>query len=147
MNPTAALPGSMTWMGIRLSSGSRRPRSPKLQMSKIRSRFWPRPATGAFPLHFDRGSAMLTCRSETGRKTYEGTHRAAARHFGSFDPTDAGARTAARLGHFGTGATDVERCAADSAGIALSGAAPPGAPRMDQSSLGHVGQQPARQIL
>src|SRR5712675_1882162 len=29
MNPTVALPGSMTWMGIRLSSGSRRPQSPK----------------------------------------------------------------------------------------------------------------------
>src|ERR1035438_10718736 len=29
MNPTAALPGSMTWMGIRLSSGSRCPQSPK----------------------------------------------------------------------------------------------------------------------
>ena len=29
MNPTVALPGSMTWMGIRLSSGSRRRRSPK----------------------------------------------------------------------------------------------------------------------
>jgi len=28
MNPTVALPGSMTWMGIRLSSGSR-PQSPK----------------------------------------------------------------------------------------------------------------------
>src|SRR5882762_2770658 len=28
MNPTAALPGSMIWMGIRLSSGSR-PQSPK----------------------------------------------------------------------------------------------------------------------
>src|SRR6202034_4532166 len=64
-----------------------------------------------------------------------------------FDPTDAGARTAAWLGHFRTGATDVERCAADSAGLALSGAASAGAPRMDQSSLGHVGQQPARQIL
>ena len=29
MNPTVALPGSMIWMGIRLSSGSRRPQSPK----------------------------------------------------------------------------------------------------------------------
>jgi hypothetical protein len=29
MNPTVALPGSMTWMGIRLSSGSRCPQSPK----------------------------------------------------------------------------------------------------------------------
>src|SRR5438046_6852653 len=29
MNPTVALPGSMTWMGIRLSSGSRRPQSLK----------------------------------------------------------------------------------------------------------------------
>src|SRR5689334_1840611 len=29
MNPTVALPGSMTWTGIRLSSGSRRPQSPK----------------------------------------------------------------------------------------------------------------------
>src|SRR5205807_2345150 len=29
MNPTVALPGSMKWMGIRLSSGSRRPQSPK----------------------------------------------------------------------------------------------------------------------
>src|SRR5437879_6346880 len=29
MHPTAALPGSMTWMGIRLSSGSRCPQSPK----------------------------------------------------------------------------------------------------------------------
>src|SRR5580692_83009 len=29
MNRTVALPGSMTWMGIRLSSGSRRPQSPK----------------------------------------------------------------------------------------------------------------------
>src|SRR5258708_38456864 len=29
MNPTAALPGSMTWMEIRLSSGSRCPQSPK----------------------------------------------------------------------------------------------------------------------
>src|SRR5712692_1514930 len=29
MNPTVALPGSMTWMGIRLSSGSRSPQSPK----------------------------------------------------------------------------------------------------------------------
>src|ERR1700727_1852950 len=28
MNPTVALAGSMTWMGIRLSSGSRRPQSP-----------------------------------------------------------------------------------------------------------------------
>jgi hypothetical protein len=29
MNPTVALPGSMTWMGIRLSSGSRSPQSPE----------------------------------------------------------------------------------------------------------------------
>src|ERR1035437_10009655 len=29
MNPSVALPGSMTRMGIRLSSGSRRPQSPK----------------------------------------------------------------------------------------------------------------------
>src|SRR4051794_20581090 len=29
MNPTVALRGSMTWMGIRLSSGSRCPQSPK----------------------------------------------------------------------------------------------------------------------
>src|ERR1700687_919549 len=29
MSPTVALPGSMTWMGIRLSSGSRCPQSPK----------------------------------------------------------------------------------------------------------------------
>src|SRR6266704_6278647 len=29
MNPTVALPGSMTWMGIRLSSGSSCPQSPK----------------------------------------------------------------------------------------------------------------------
>src|SRR5690348_660327 len=29
MNPTVALPGSMTWMEIRLSSGSRSPQSPK----------------------------------------------------------------------------------------------------------------------
>src|SRR5450631_4005539 len=28
MNPTVALPGSMTWMGIRSSSGSRCPQSP-----------------------------------------------------------------------------------------------------------------------
>ena len=35
----------------------------------------------------------------------------------------------------------------DSAGIALSGATPLRAPRMDQGSLGHVGQQPPRQIL
>src|ERR1700722_2990276 len=29
MNPTVALPGSMTWMEIRLSSGSRRQQNPK----------------------------------------------------------------------------------------------------------------------
>src|ERR1700687_5573371 len=29
MNPTVALPGSLTWMGIGLSSGSRCPQSPK----------------------------------------------------------------------------------------------------------------------
>jgi len=29
MNPYVGLPGSMTWMGIRLSSGSRCPESPK----------------------------------------------------------------------------------------------------------------------
>ena len=51
---------------------------------------------------------------------------------GSVDPTYAGAGTAARLGHFGACTADVERCVADSAGIALPSATPPGASRMDQ---------------
>src|SRR5260370_23241781 len=46
MNPTVALPGSMTWMGIRLSSGSRRPQSSK-----------------GFPLH-----VLIPCKTEVSRK-------------------------------------------------------------------------------
>src|SRR5216684_5100626 len=39
MNPTVALPGSMTWMGIRLSSGSRCPQSPKCLPLHLLNRF------------------------------------------------------------------------------------------------------------
>src|ERR1039457_1966960 len=40
MNPTVALPGLMTWMGIRWSSGSRRPQSPKGLPLHLLNRFW-----------------------------------------------------------------------------------------------------------
>src|ERR1700676_3176408 len=40
MNPTVALPGSMTWMGIRLSSGSRCPQSPKGLPLHLLNRFF-----------------------------------------------------------------------------------------------------------
>src|SRR5439155_7153123 len=39
MNPTVALPGSMTWMGIRSSSGSRCPQSPKGLPMHLLNRF------------------------------------------------------------------------------------------------------------
>ena len=59
---------------------------------------------------------------------------------GSPDPAHAVARAAARVGDFGTSAADVERCAAHPAGLAVPGAAPVGAARVDQGSMGGVGQ-------
>src|SRR5208282_228588 len=92
------------------------------------------------------GAAVGSCRSERGTSE-EPTHRLAAGNAGPADPEDSGAGAAARLGDFRAGAADFERRAARAAGLALSGAAPAGAARVDQSALGNFREQPAREVL
>ena len=58
---------------------------------------------------------------------------------------DAGA--AARVGDLRAAAPDLQRHARHPAGLALSGAASPRAPRLDQGAVGDVGQQPPREVL
>src|ERR1035437_3963568 len=75
------------------------------------------------------------------------TYRPSTRHPRSADSPDSCPRPSTRMGHLRACAADVERRAADSARLAVSGAAQAGEARLDQSPLGNVGEQPAREIL
>src|SRR5579864_2888258 len=73
--------------------------------------------------------------------------RSTARHAGPADSPDARPGTPARLGHFGAHSPDLQRRAPDSTRFALSRTAPAGAPRLDQSEMGIVREQPQSEIL
>lgn len=104
-------------------------------------------ADGFFsPLHFDKRFCILPCRSERGMHVSP-THRTSARHSRPTDPSNPRSRTSAWLGHLRACPTDFERCAADSARLTLSRPPSPGAPRLDQGSMGDIGEQPACEIL
>src|ERR1700683_3766648 len=85
---------------------------------------------GASPCASTRDHVSYPCRSKRGVHE-RATNRPSTGYLGSLDPPDARAGTSAWLGNLRARSTDVERRAAHSAGLALSGPLPPRAPRLD----------------
>src|SRR5260370_15516532 len=100
----------------------------------------------AFLLHFDKRRGIYSCRSARGANART-EHRSSARHTRSLDPANSGAWTHARLGHFGTHPSGFQQGSPGQSRVAVSGAASPRAPRLDQGALGHIRKQPPCEIL
>ncbi len=77
----------------------------------------------------------------------DGTARSSSGDTRPPDSENAGPRAATWLGHLGAASSDLQRHVEYSPGLPLSRAPSSRASRVDQSVLGHLGQQPARQVL
>ena len=96
------------------------------------------------------GGVVWSCRSKgegIGRANGRGGNRSAARDAGFVNPPDAGAGSAARMGYFGTHSPGIEQGATGAARVAVPGAAPAGAARMDQGAVGRVVRTTARRNI
>src|SRR5262245_34242693 len=75
------------------------------------------------------------------------SNRSPAGHARHADPESGVARAAARMGHCAAHPAVLAGRSAGESGVALSGAAPAGAPRLDRLGVGRLRQQPALEVL
>src|ERR1700678_3286478 len=88
-------------------------------------------------LHFYRRSSNIPVEG-IGVMHDRPTHRSSTGHPGSAHSPDVGAWSATWLGDLGASSTGVERCAADTTGILISGPSPAGTTWLDQSSVARL---------
>ena len=98
------------------------------------------------PLALRQEQCYLPCRSTWGVHVRT-EHRSSTRHAGSLNPANSSAWSPARLGYFRAHSPGLQQSSPGPAGVLVSGAAPPRAPRLDQGALGRIGEQSPREIL
>src|SRR5215813_4146449 len=99
-----------------------------------------------FPLHF-YSRLVYRLVEAIGEPDAISIHRSSAGHTGPAHSSHPVAGAAPRLGCVGTYPADLQRRLACATGVALSRAAPPRAPRLDQSPMGDVREQSQSKVL